>query len=65
MNLPYALARDRLTASREENRLLHERLTVAHDALHKLLALRPEYENPSQFYFAVRDIAREGVVGKQ
>jgi hypothetical protein len=42
-----------------------ERLTVALDALHKLLALKPEYDNPSQFYFTVRDIAREGVVGKR
>ena len=72
MNLPYALARDRLDAALEENRKLaaalgaeSERLTVALDALHKLLALRPRYDNPAQFYFKMRDIAREGVVGKR
>lgn len=42
-----------------------ERLTVALDALHKLLAMKPDYENPSQFYFTMRDIAREGVLGKR
>jgi hypothetical protein len=42
-----------------------ERLTVALESLHKLLAMPPPDDTAMPFYFAMRDIAREGLLGKQ
>ena len=41
-----------------------ERLTVALGALHKLLELKPPGVEAMELYFAMRDIAREGILGK-
>lgn len=72
IDVTYLMACDRTNAALAENRKLasalgmeSERLTVALDALHKLLALSPPGDESMPFYFAMRDIAREGILGKQ
>ena len=71
IDVPHLMACDRTNAALAENRKLasalgleSERLTVALDALHKLLAMSPPDDKAMPFYFAMRDIAREGILGK-
>lgn len=72
INVDHLMACDRTNAALAQNRKLaealgleSERLTVALDALHKLLALPPPSDAAMPFYFAMCDIAREGTLGKQ
>lgn len=71
IDVDHLLLADRTTALAENRRLAEalgiesERLTVALGALHKILALKPDFTSPDVLYFAVRDIAREGILGKK
>jgi len=59
---------DALTQNRKLGEALSlesERLTVALEALHQVLALPPPSDSAMPFYFAMRDIARAGILGKR
>lgn len=63
LHLDDALTQNRKLA--EALGLESERLTVALEALHKLLELKPPGVEAMELYFAMRDIARGGILGKQ
>ncbi len=71
IDVDHLLSADRTNKALAENRKLatalgieSEKLTVALDALHKILTLKPDFTSPEVMFFAMRDIAREGILGK-
>lgn len=70
--IPFTVTAERLVEARAEVKRLaealgieSERLTVAIEALHQVLAMPPPGDAAMPFYFAMRDIAREGILGKR